>query len=180
MANIRIIVSNPGPEFVKNMAGLGDRMDAAINTASNMAASMIQDSCRADIKSAGGFGSRWTDGLNVKVDPYGASGRQLTITHDIPYADIFETGGTITGRPLLWIGLSGTDAEGVPPSEYSGGLFSIRRPSGDPLLFSISDKLPKYFGISSVTIPQKFHFAEDVATVMGNFQSIFDIAWKAA
>jgi hypothetical protein len=178
---VRIIVSNPSAEFSSNIEGLADRLANAIDVAANMAASMIEDACKADIQAAGNFGSRWTDGLHVRVDPYGTGGRQLTVVHDIPYAEIFETGGDIQGNPLLWIGISGTDAEGVPPSEYGGGgLFSIRRPSGAPLLFSISDKLPKYFGTPSVSIPQKFHFAEDVMSVMGDFQSIFDTAWGAS
>lgn len=175
---MRIIVTNPGPKFTRNMAGLAERMARAIDTAANMVASMIEEACRIDIASSGKFGYRWIEGLHVKVDPYGNIGRQLTVNHDIPFFDIFESGGEIAGKPLMWIGLSGTDAEGVAPSEYRGGLFSIRRPNGLPLMFSIQDKRPRYFGVSSVNIPQKFHLNEAITTVMGDFQSVFDTAWK--
>lgn len=175
---MKIVINNPGPTVVKNMAGLGERMSRAIDAAANMIASMIEERCRINIASAGRFGWRWLDGLHVQVDPSGASGRMLTVVHDIPYADIFETGGTIVGKPLMWLGLSGTDAEDVPPKDYSGGLFSIRNPNGKPLLFGIQDHEPKYVGVTSVSIPPKFHLDDAVVEVMRDFQSVFDTAWQ--
>lgn len=177
---MKIIISNPGPIVVKNMEGLQDRMVKAVETAANMIASMIEEGARANIAGAGKFGSRWTDGFHVEVIPSGVIGQMLHVFHDIPYADIFETGGTIQGNPLLWIGLSGTDAEGVPPSAYGGQLFSMKHPNGHPLMGSKSDNLPKYFGIESVTITKKFDIAGVIDAVMQDFQSVFDTAWQAS
>ena len=170
-----VILKNAAPKFKQNLAGLGDRFQAALTAAANMAASMIEEAGRVDIANAGKFGARWTGGLHVRVEG-SLKNMRISMIHDIPFADIFETGGTIHGHPFLWIGLSGTNAEGVPPSQYSGGLFSAKYPrqTGAPLLFSINDKLPKYFGIESVTIPEKFHLNEIMQSVMGNFRKVFD------
>jgi hypothetical protein len=143
-----------------------------------MAASMIQEKARADIAASGNFGGDWVSGLQVRVEGAGLKNMRISMTHDKPEAEIFEKGGEIEGHPLLWIPLSGTDAQGVQASEYSGGLFSAHSREGTPLLFSISDKMPKYFGIESVTIPKKWHLAEVQKSVMANFRQIFDTAWK--
>lgn len=166
------------PKFKQNLAGLHDRFAEALKAAVNMAASMMKAQGDADIASAGNFGSRWTGGLHVDVT--GAVGNmRISMTHEVPYAGIFETGGVIKGNPFLWIPISGTDAEGTQAKDY-GGLFSIKRSGGEtPLLFSISDKQPKYFGIEQVTIPKVFHLGEIQKSVMANFRSIFDAAFKA-
>jgi hypothetical protein len=100
------------------------------------------------------------------------------MTHTNPGAKIFEKGGVIKGKPLLWIPLSGTDAVGVRAGAY-GGLYSVNNPGQKrPLLFSIKDKQPKYFGIEQVTMPKKFHLAEIQKSVMGNFRQLFDQAFR--
>lgn len=172
---IRIVPVSGSAE--KSKAEIMERHSKAISAAANMAASMMQAGMSQSIASGGNFSSRWTDGLHVTVahSPFRAV---ITTSHDIPYAGIFEEGGVIEGRPLLWIGLRGTDAEGVPPKEY-GGLFSIRRRSGLPLMFSVSDKKPKYFGIESVTIPQKWHLRDVQTSVMANFRSFYDSAFNS-
>lgn len=177
--SLRLVANAPAPKFKQNLAGLHDRFEKAFTAALNMAASMIKTQGDADISSAGNFGSRWIDGLHVDVES--ARGRmRIALTHDVPYANVFETGATISGN-LLWIPLSFSDAKGIPASEYSGGLFSVTRKNGGaPLLFSISDKQPKYFGIESVTIPQKFHLRDIQAGVMSNFRQIFDQEFRAA
>ena len=178
MAGFRIKITNPGPQFKSQMAGLAARLTKAIAATMNMLQSMISAEAKADIAGAGNFGQRWTDGLHVNLEGAGPNMR-LYMTHDIPYASIFETGGTITGNPLLWLPLSGTDAAGIRASAF-GGLFSMRHPrkSGRPLLFSVTDRQPRYVGIPSVTIPKKFHLAEDVNNVMSNFRQVFAQAWQ--
>lgn len=179
MAGFRITITNPGPQFRKNLAGLADRLNRAITASMNMVQSMLLTTGRADIASAGNFGSSWTQGLNVVLEG-AAPNMRLYMTHEIPYAGIFETGGVIQGNPMLWIPLSGTDAAGVRAAAF-GGLFSAKYPrSGRPLLFSMADKKPRYFGIESVTIPKKFHLTEDVTSVMASFRSIFADAWAAS
>jgi hypothetical protein len=165
------------PKFKQNLAGLHDRMEGAMSAAMNMAASMISEEGRADIASAGNFGDRWTSGLHVDVT--GALGNmRISMTHDVPGAGIFETGGVIKGNPLLWIPLSFSDAKGIQAADY-GPMFSVTRQSGRPLLFSIADKKPKYFGIEQVTIPKKFHLRDIQKSVMANFRLYFDQAFRA-
>lgn len=167
-------------KFKQNLAGLADRYEKALGVAANMAASMIKERGDADIKGAGNFGDRWTTGLHVDVE--GTLGNmRISMYHDISYADIFENGGTISGNPMLWIPLSFTDAVGVQAKDYPGGLYSVNRPDGGaPLLFSITDRKPKYFGVASVTIPKKFHLGEIERDVMSDFRQIFQNAFKVS
>lgn len=168
------------PKFKQNLAGLGDRFEKAMTATMNIMASLIEDAARANIAASGNFGERWTAGLHVTVENPGAIGNmKLAMSHDIPYAGIFEDGGTIEGNPLLWIPISGTDAEGIEAKNY-GDMFSVTREGKSPLLFSMADKLPKYFGIEEVTIPQKWHLRDIQLSVMANFRQTFDAEFKAA
>lgn len=180
--SIKITPGNIGTELKGDFVGLGDRLLRALSAAMNMAASMIIEAGKRDIASAGNFGGRWTDGLTMQIEDGSLANMRMYLTHTIPWAGIFETGGTIQGKPLMWIPISGTDAAGVRASAFGGGLFSAKYPrrSGPPLLFAISDKKPRYFGIEEVTIPKKFQLTEDITSVMSNFRAIFDDAWKAA
>ncbi len=166
---------------MREMSALwGARLNKALNAAANMAASLMQELGRNDIGGAGNFGSRWVDGLKVNVEGAAPGNMKISMTHDIPWAGIFETGGTIQGSPMLWIPLSGTDAAGIRASAFGGGLFSAKYPrhGGPPLLFSMADKKPRYFGVEAVTIPRKFQLTEDVVSVMSNFRAVFDDAWR--
>lgn len=174
---LKIVVDRAaGPKFKQNLAGIRDRFEAALTSAANMAASMIQNLARQDIAGAG-FGPEWASGLRVEAGGTFPN-MIISMTVDDPRVALFEKGGVIHGNPLLWIPLSGTDAEKVQAKDYPDGLFSAKSSSGTPLLFSISDKQPRYFGIEQVTIPQKFHLAEAQASVMANFRQIFDSAFK--
>jgi hypothetical protein len=181
MAGFEIKVTLPISAWAAKLAGLQDRLFMAIDTTMNMVRGMLETAMRADIASAGNFGSRWTEGMHANLEG-AAPNMRIYFTHDIPFAGIFERGGSIQGKPLLWLPLTGTDAMGVRASAFPDGLFAARYPrkSGPPLLFSLADKKPRYFGIPSVTIPQKFQLREDVSNVMENFRSVFDQAWKAA
>lgn len=177
---LRIIINAPeiGELLGTQFLAMAERINRTLTAAMNIAAGMILDKGKADIASAGNFGGRWTDGLKMNVEG-SAPNMRMYMTHEIPWAGIFETGGVIQGSPLLWIPLSGTDAQGIRASAF-GGLFSARYPrkSGPPLLFSIADKKPRYFGVSSVTIPKKFQLTDDIVSVMSNFKAVFDDAWE--
>jgi hypothetical protein len=183
MSNFRIKITNPGPQFKDQMDAFGARLIKTIDRAMHMIQSMIKTAADADISSAGNFGPRWTDGLHVNIEG-AAPNMRLYMTHDIDYASIFQEGGTIQGNPLLWIPLSGTDAamNRARAMDYPGGVRGGRggRKGGRPLLFSVTDHKPKYFGVDSVTIPKKFHLEDDVNNVMSNFRSVFSDAWDAS
>lgn len=165
-------------KFKENMKEVSERFTTAFVSSLNMVASMIKTQGDADISAAGNFGSQWTQGLHVDADTT-AGNMRISMYHDIPYANVFEEGGDIKGNPLLWIALSGTDAQGIRASEYPGGLFSVNRKAGGaPLLFSVADKAPKYFGIASVHIPKKFHLSDIVKNAMTSFQQTFEEEMK--
>lgn len=162
-------------EFQGGLDEFGADLRSAFKTAQNMAASMMLEQTSKDISSAGKFGASYLKGLKVTVD-----GDTIRTTIDSPGANVFENGGTIHGNPLLWLPLSGTDAVGTPAGQYSHKLFSVnRKAGGPPLLFSIDDHAPKYFGVPYVTIPKKFHIAEIQQRVMLNFAAFFNTALRA-
>lgn len=161
--------------FKKSVDEARDRFDQAFVVAKNMIASMMLSAVTADIQGSGRFGQKYTDGLTVTVD-----GDSIVTKLDAPGASIFETGGQIFGDPLLWLPISGTDAEGVRARDYGDKLFSVnRKAGGPPLLFSVRDKSPKYFGVPSITEPKLFHIAETRDRVMSNFKEVFEIALGA-
>ena len=170
---LKLSIETHSDQFKANFDNVAEKFSVALATAKNMIASMIRTRSEMDIMAAGNFGEDYTGALKVEVE-----GDTITTTLDAPGAEIFETGGTIHGNPLLWIGISGTDAEGTRPSNYPDGLFSVNRLTGVPLLFSVSDHAPKFFGIPSVHIPKKFHLGEIQLSVMDTFKDVFNDAFK--
>lgn len=173
------LVGDPGAQFQSKLAGLAERLTRAFELSMAMVAYFIEDTIKQDIEAAG-FGERWTDSLQFSME--GSMGNmKLAFTSSQPGFDLFAEGGTITARNngLLWIPLSGTDAAGVRANAFPGGVRGSRYTrQGRPLLFSVTDRQPKYFGIASVTIPKKFHIQEDVDAVMSNYRQIFADAWS--
>lgn len=161
VVRIRFKGEDVGVQMKRNFTFFMGRMRKATLKASREIAADIERDGREDILSAGNFGQRWADGLNVDVSSRtgGIFGATIDIDHGIPYAGIFEKGGRIKGQPLLWLPLSFRSIT-IPPSQYPGGLFSAKSKRGIPLLFSKTDRRPVYFGISEVTIPRKFHIRE--------------------
>lgn len=174
---LKLKMEGNSEQIKENMERTATAFSEAVEASANMIASMIEQQGRADIAAAGKFGDEWTQGLHVTVDK--TTDRMIiTMRHDLPYAGIFQTGGEVKGDPMLWLPISGTDAVGVKASDYPDKLFSVQSKTGHPLLFSMADKVPKYFGIESVTIPKKFHLEEVARSVMENFRQVFDVNMK--
>ena len=147
----------------KNIDATVEQVNKAVTAAMNMCVSMIDTRAKAMIEGSGKFGARWTSGLHVTLD-----NMRISMTHDIPYANIFETGGTITGHPLLWLPLG----DGPSGSE---SLVSAKN-AKIPLMISVSDHKPKLFGTPSVTIPKKWDLDGVITSVMSNFETYFSAA----
>lgn len=114
-----------------------DTTQAQVTKAAETTAVRIQDRVRADIRGAGNFGARWTDGFRVEVDSENPNTVTLTGTMDVPYWRVFQYGAVIRGKPFLWFAPTpGT----VKPDKF--GL------------------TPKVIKKRSVTIPKKFHIVE--------------------
>jgi hypothetical protein len=114
-----------------------------------------------------GFSAKSQKGFASQFFPKsGASLRASTrIFHRVGYFGLFEEGGTITGKPKLWLP---TDA--VPrapggrrklrPREFSarfGGLRSVNHPGRVPMLVGrVGGKsIPVFVGVSSVTLRKR-------------------------
>ncbi len=106
---------------------------------------------RESIASAG-FSSKFQRSLQVINKP--ASGYVLNpaayVHTTINYADVFETGKTITGSPFLWLPLPSVPPIGgrphMTPKQYIrhiGPLVTMRRPSGLPMLGAVVKGLTK-------------------------------------
>ncbi len=162
-----------GPLFQRSVFRQAARVRAAARDAADETAADILTLGRADISSAGNFGTRWTQGLHDEVTEGGGSIR-ISVGHDVPYFSVFEEGKTILGKPMLWIPLGfADDAKGVFARDYPGGLFRVDRKQGAPLLLSIADRQPKYFGRDHVVIPKKFHIVEIVKEAARRFKDLY-------
>ncbi len=91
-----------------------------------------------------GFSSRFQQSLKVKFFPSGGKpvlNPVAWIHTTINFADVFEFGAQIPGRPYLWLPLPnvppGKNGPHMTPREYVdsvGPLVTIRRPNGTPML----------------------------------------------
>lgn len=150
-----------GAAVKKNLDAIVEQVYAAVDTALNMIRGMIDEQAKAMIAGSGKFGDRWISGLHVTLD-----NMRISMSHDIPYADIFETGGTIAGHPLLWLPI------GEGPASEGETLVSAKG-AKIPLMLSINDKTPKLFGTTAVTIPKKWDLNGVVQSAMANFADAF-------
>lgn len=111
---------------------------------------------RANI-GAGGFSKRWQNALRVEAYPNRKSGRislspVLQFWHKIQYAGIFEDGGKVTGKPLLWIPISGVPekfgkGERLTPLTFERAtgqdLIPFRNPNTGQLMLGVQIRVPK-------------------------------------
>ncbi len=83
----------------------------------------------------GRFGPNWIFGLRAfrqRKEP-GTCCTVVTVKHNIPFAEIFEEGGSAKGKPLLWIPFSDAkDAVGVRARRFNLKLFQIKSRKGTP------------------------------------------------
>lgn len=118
-------------------------MEGAVRSAMKELAVQVQRGARAEI-ARGGLSLRWQRGFRTFVFPRNPDGT-LNVTirgrHQIGYANIFERGGTIPGKPLLWLPLptapakiNGKRTTAKAFVESVGPLHSINRPGKPPLL----------------------------------------------
>lgn len=164
---IKIEGKSAGRMLVHGLKIAQDRIGKTIEATIKEARNEFLKRGRQDIRAAGKFGKRWTDGLRADVD-ITPTASTITIFHTVPYYRVFEFGAIIRGRPLLWIPLSFAKVpKGTRARDYPGGLFRVDRSGKAPLLLSRRDKKPKFFGKSQVRIPRKFHL-RNIARDIGN------------
>lgn len=150
-----------------------ERIARTIEATANEASVVFLKRGRADIRAAGKFGRRWTEGLQAEVG-ITPEASTVEIFHRVPYWRVFEFGATIKGKPMLWIPLSFAKVpKGMWARDYPGGLFRVERRGKAPLLFSIRERRPKYFGKKQVRIPKKFHLRTIAAEVSRSLRTIY-------
>lgn len=131
-------------QFAKTMEELQIPIAVAATGAIRDVGDWVKVTGRANIAAAK-FGKRWQNAFRVNIYPAPSRAASLhpaaLAFHRIPYAGIFETGGTIAGSPLLWLPLPNvpTSVLGrhMSPANYIrliGPLHTIFRPGKPPLL----------------------------------------------
>lgn len=118
-------------------------MEGAVRAAFQRTAEKVRQDGRAEIGRSG-LSRRWQNGFRTYVYPRVPNGSlDYTVRgqHRIGYANIFERGGRIGGKPLLWIPLPTAPAKINGRSTTAGAfvhsigpLHSINRPGRPPLL----------------------------------------------
>lgn len=134
---------NPKPgQFAEAMRGLSKPIAQASTEALRTAADKVKTDARQSI-SAAGFSKRWENALRVDVYPKNGNSMNAAavIHHKIPYADVFESGATVRGKPKLWIPLSTTpkkvNRKTMTPENFTaaiGPLFPIKAKNGVEVL----------------------------------------------
>lgn len=125
----------------------------------------VKTKARQDIASAG-FSKRWQNALRVDVYPKNkvSLNAAALVYHKIPYADVFESGATIRGKPQLWLPLTSTPKKvgryRMTPERFIneiGPLQLVRRAGGKPLLFGkmeVSRNQARSGDYGKVTLPK--------------------------
>lgn len=142
MSQLKLIVASIEGKFDAAVRDIYKPIAEAGAAAIRQAGDDVKRDARASIASAG-FGAKWQNALRVDVYPKrGSSARAAAhIYHKIPYAEVFERGVTIRGKPMLWIPMSHTPkrANGARLTAAAyvrtiGPLVSFNRPGKPPML----------------------------------------------
>lgn len=181
-----------------------DTVEQASQAAITAAGQIVKIQGRADIAAAG-FGPKWQNTFRVDVFPKtGASVNAAAfIHHKIGYAGIFEEGGEIQGKPLLWIPLTGTPKK-IGRYRFSAynyrlkygrdSLQLVKRTGKAPLLFGkkpsgmrralvrrlkglrkdVGDqRVPLFAGVDRVNIRKRFHIRNIVESAAARLPELF-------
>lgn len=176
--------------FATDFEKTRERMVRSFGVSAFTMANKIKSRGDANIRGAGRFSARWTRAFQAQVTPnkIGATAYRIVMFfRGIPYAHVHEFGALIRGKPslfnrsgLLWIPLSFAHIpSGVTAQEFGtshGGLFRVNRKGKNPLLLSVRDKKPKYVGVASVRLRQRFRIREIVDAAAAEFSRDFDQA----
>lgn len=129
-------------QFDTVLHGVTEPIAVAGTAAMDDIAGEIKTRGRQDIL-AGGLGGKWANALRVLRFPKRGISLQAAVFafHKIGYADVFEKGLRIAGKPMLWIPLATTakkfGGKRLTPALIAarfGDLISINRPGHPPLL----------------------------------------------
>jgi hypothetical protein len=143
----------------------------------------------------GGFGPKWQSAWKSKVYPSNKPSIDAAIytRHKVPYAGIFETGGTVKGNPLMWIPTRNVPVLGgrlrkMTPARFAktiGPLSGPRRTSGSnrtPVLFGAipgsKKRVPMFIGVRSVFQKKRFNVGAAVVAAAAAFPRYYESRLK--
>lgn len=140
---MKVQFSYPRGAFRREFEKHARTVAAAATGAIRDAAKEVLANGAANIASAG-FSARWQRGLRAPVTPKTGNADKTASAHVFHirgFASIFETGGAISGKPLLWLPLPTLpDKIGVKlmtPKNFVasvGSLHTIKAPGKPPML----------------------------------------------
>lgn len=165
-------------EFLRGMRGVMRPMEVAAHAAVTEAGQIVaKQEGPAHVQSRGLKSRKWR-AFRSTVEPKQPSlNVSATITHDYGPTAVFEFGGPIQGKPLLWLPIEAN----LPPTIRSprdflrkvGPLASAR--SAKPLLVGkVRDQsVPVFHGVTQVTIRKRLDIAAVVAGVAANLSKLY-------
>jgi len=107
------------------------KMNAAALGAMTDASELAKAGGRSSI-AGGGFSTKWQNALRNRVYPNKEKplSPAALVWHKIKYASVFETGATVTGKPMLWVPLSGVPlgkgSHPLTPAQYIARIGPLR------------------------------------------------------
>jgi hypothetical protein len=141
--SVRLTLSAVAGGFFRALTEGEKPMARAATSAVREAAELAKAGGRASIAAAG-FSKKWQNALRANVYPRGRDSIRAAalIYHKVPYAQVFEEGAVIHGKPYLWLPLPnapfGSGGKRIPPSKFraqtGSPLYTIRRPGKPPML----------------------------------------------
>jgi hypothetical protein len=180
---VRFLGDKADVKIKRNLARNKDEVAVASRQALVEARRRILEAGRADIKKGGNFGLRWTNSLQGEITPREGKiiNMILTIFHIIPYARIFEYGGVIKGKPLLWIPLPWSRFKGRA-RDFPGRLFRVDREGKNPLLMQNKGGVAeaKYVGVKQVRQKRRFHLRPIIRRVAKQIPFLYRRAARLA
>jgi hypothetical protein len=174
---IRLQSKSIKPRLDETIAKMRRRVQAAATTSTERLADNILREGRSDIASAGRFTGAWISGFTYDISG-GEKSTTIVFRHSNPLWRVFQSGATITGKPLLWIPV---EPGGPPARDFGGRLFQVKRTKKRdvPLLMSAEDRRVKYIGVKKVIIRRKFHLLKIIRDEAKQMRDRFKAEMKA-
>lgn len=177
--SLRVTYDSKSASFRENFGAAGSAFARATTAASRTAADQIEQQGKLAI-AAGGLGNVFQQSFHASLTTSGGaiSNAVIQVSSDIPFFGIFDRGGTIKGKPLLWVPLSFGSKQRL--SQYRGHLALVNRVGGKPLLIDVQTHIPQFVGLDAVQIRKRFDIASVIQNVMKEFPAMLQAEIKKA
>lgn len=133
-----------------------------------------------------GFSAKSQKGFTSSFKPKGQPSlkAELRVFHRVGYFGLFEEGGTIFGKPKLWLPLpsvpKGISGRPMRPREFSarfGQLRSVNHPGRAPLLVGklpgSQKSVPLFVGVSAVRLRDRLDLYDVIDRALDRFPELY-------